>query len=221
MSIESDPEFSMLLGSPDAYHVHQEQLNRRHGESVPTPSAHLDCAPGADELAGALNIVKRARRAARGAGRLAKSAGREAVKTGPLSLSVRATKLAARGLAAATGPLRRKIFRAFFSKLINRRARFLSWKTRRSLQPTARDVAAARTWAVRYVKRRGLLGRLLGASLSGDRIGEPATTALVTASIPVLIQLARKALRSAERQGAPADPRDAAPQSQEQWAQDE
>src|SRR4051794_19920492 len=62
---------------------------------------------------------------------------------------------------------------------------------------------------IRYVKRRGLLGKLIGAALSGDAIGEPATTALVTASIPVLIELARRALKAAEHEGAPSDPRTA------------
>jgi hypothetical protein len=57
------------------------------------------------------------------------------------------------------------------------------------------------------VKRRGLLGKLVGAALSGDSVGEPVTTAVVTASIPVLVELARRALRAAESQGAPADPR--------------
>jgi hypothetical protein len=64
---------------------------------------------------------------------------------------------------------------------------------------------------VTYVKRRGLLGKLVGAALSGDVGAEPATAALVTASIPVIIALARRALKAAERQGAPADPREAEP----------
>jgi len=40
-------------------------------------------------------------------------------------------------------------------------------------------------------------------------VGEPATAAVITASIPVLIQLARRALKTAEREGAPANPQTA------------
>ena len=57
------------------------------------------------------------------------------------------------------------------------------------------------------MKRKGVLGKLVGAALGGvATIGEPATTAVITASIPLLIQLARKALKKAEGEGAPADP---------------
>ena len=86
--------------------------------------------------------------------------------------------------------------------------------------PTASEHREAHRWAVRYVKRRGLLGKLVGAALSGDVGAEPATAALVTASIPVILELARRALRVAEREGAPADPRtsttDAAQQEYEE-----
>jgi hypothetical protein len=46
----------------------------------------------------------------------------------------------------------------------------------------------------------------VGTVLSGEVGGEPATTALVTASIPVILELARRALKAAESQGAPSDP---------------
>ena len=105
MRDDSDPKFSMFLGSPDAYDT---------GQSPGTTSP---------DVAGAFGIIKRAKRAARGAHRIAK---RSRGLANPAALSIRATKLAARGLATATGPLRRKIFRAFFSKLISRRARLIS-----------------------------------------------------------------------------------------------
>jgi hypothetical protein len=75
------------------------------------------------------------------------------------------------------------------------------------LQPTPLEQQDARAWSIRYVKRHGLLGRIVGTVLSGEIGAEPATTALVTASIPVILQLARRALKAAESQGAPSDPR--------------
>jgi hypothetical protein len=60
----------------------------------------------------------------------------------------------------------------------------------------------AQSWATAYVRRKGILGKLVGVALSGDisgpsdLVGEPATAAVITASIPVLIQLARRALTS-------------------------
>jgi hypothetical protein len=124
-----------------------------------------------------------------------------------LALTATAAKYAGKGLAAATGPIRRKIFRAFFGKLVTRRARLLAWSRRRLSQPTPEEDREARAWALAYVKRKGLLGRLVGAALAGDVIGEAATAAALTASIPLLVELARRALRTAEREGAPADPR--------------
>lgn len=193
MTDKLDPEFSMLIGATEAYDL---QMNGEAERGSNGPDV------------GAFGILKRAKRTARGAGRLAKRTHRLALKASPHALAIASTKLAARGLAAATGPIRRRIFRAFFSKLISRRARLLAWRARRSLNPTRQEASSARGWAVRYIKGKGLLGKLVGTALGGDGIGEAATTALVTASIPVLIQLARKALRSAERQGAPADPRE-------------
>jgi hypothetical protein len=126
----------------------------------------------------------------------------------PGRLAKKATKLVGKGMSVATGPIRRRIFRAFFRKLIFRRARLISWQRRKSLQPLPEEQRQARGWAAGYVRRKGgLLGKLVGAAMSGDFIGEPATSALITASIPILIQLAHRALRAAEREGAPADPR--------------
>lgn len=160
-----------------------------------------------DDVGGPLRAIKRtARRASRAAGRGAKLA----VRAHPLALTATAAKYAGKGLAAATGPIRRRIFRAFFGKLVTRRARLLAWSRRRSSQPTPAENREARGWALAYVKRKGLLGRLVGAALGGDVVGEPVTSAVVTASIPVLVELARRALRAAQREGAPADPREGA-----------
>lgn len=173
-----------------------------------TPGADGSCAQDAVGAFGALRRVGRAAgRAGRGIGRTAARAGRGGARLA-VSTSLAPAKLTARGLAIATGPIRRRIFRAFFGKLMERRARFLSWQARRSLRPDARERAEARVWALSWVRRRGPFGRLVSAALSGDAVGEPVTTALVTASIPVLLKLAQQALRAAERQGAPADPRE-------------
>ena len=153
---------------------------------------------------------------ARKGGRLAKRGAVLSLKAEPHVLTARVTKLAAKGLgkglAAVTGPIRRRIFRAFFKTLISRRARVISWQRRRSLRPLPGEQRQAQSWASSYVRRKGILGKLVGAALSGDvagrsdLVGEPATAALVAASIPVLIQLARRALKTAEREGAPAEP---------------
>ncbi len=169
-----------------------------------------------DEVGARLRGLKRL---ARKGGRLAKRGAVLSLKAEPHVVTARATKLAAkgldRGIAAVTGPVRRRIFRAFFSKLISRRARLISWQRRRSLRPLPGEQRQAQSWATAYVRRKGILGKLVGAALSGDvagrcdLVGEPATATLVTASIPVLIQLARRALKTAEREGAPAEPQTA------------
>jgi hypothetical protein len=166
-----------------------------------------------DEVGARLRGLKRLARKGR---RLAKRGAMLSLKAEPHVLTARAAKLAAKGvgkgLAAVTGPVRRRIFRAFFKKLISRRARLISWQRRRSLRPSPGEQRQARSWAAAYVRRKGILGKLVGAALSGEVagpsgvVGEPATAALVTASIPVLIELARRALKTAEREGAPADP---------------
>jgi hypothetical protein len=165
------------------------------------------------------------KRLARKGGRLAKRGAVLSLKAEPHVLTARATKLAAKGvgkgIAVVTGPIRRRILRAFFKKLISRRSRLISWQQRRSLRPSPAEQRQAQAWAAAYVRRKGILGKLVGAALSGEvtgrggMVGEPATAALVTASIPVLIALARRALKTAEREGAPADPQttsDSAPE---------
>jgi len=159
---------------------------------------------------------RRLKKIARKGGRLAKRGAVLSLKAEPHVLTARVTKLAAKGLgkglAAVTGPGRRRIFRAFFKKLISRRVRVISWQRRRSLQPLPGEQRQTQSWAVAYVRHKGIFGKLAGAALSGDvggpidLVGEPATAALVAVSIPLLIQLARRALKMAEREGAPADP---------------
>ena len=163
--------------------------------------------------------LRRLKKIARKGGQLARRSTSLALKAEPHVLTVRATKLAAKGLgkglAAVTGPVRRRIFRAFFKKLISRRARLISWQQRRSLRPLPAEQRQAQSWATTYVRRKGILGKLVGAALSGDvagqrdLVGEPATAALVAASIPLLIKLAQRALKTAEKEGAPAEPQDA------------
>jgi hypothetical protein len=152
---------------------------------------------------------RRLKKVARTGTRLAKRGTKLAVLTAnPHAMTMKAAKLTGKVVAAATGPIRKRIFRAFFGKLTGRRARGLSWQRRRSLNPSAGERQEAQRWATGYVKRKGVLGKLVGAALGGEAtIGEPATAAVITASIPLLIQLARKALKKAEGEGAPADPR--------------
>jgi hypothetical protein len=192
----TDEDFSLMLTNPEEYATRAE--------------ARLAGADQGDEI-GALSLRRRARALSAAGRRLARRSGGTALnfakRTHPMALASTAARHTARGLAAATGPIRRRIFKAFFGKLALRRARLLAWSSRRSLQPTSAEASQARRWAVAYVKRRGLVGRMLGTVLAGDHIGEPASTTLLTASVPVLLALAKRALQAAERQGAPVDPR--------------
>jgi hypothetical protein len=173
--------FENLIGNTDAY---------VNGEDVGGP-------------------FRRLKKVARTGTRLAKRGTKLAMVTAnPHAMTMKAARLTGKAMAVATGPIRKRIFRAFFGKLTNRRARVLSWQRRRALNPNAGEREEARRWATGYVKRKGVLGKLVGAALGADvTIGEPATAAVITASIPVLIALARQALKGAEREGAPADPR--------------
>lgn len=213
MPIETDVEFGMMLEAPHAYHAQQKGLGEALAAGVPPERAVAMCGLTPEEI-GAIGVLRKARRLARSAGRTTGRLARFTARTHPLALAARGAKLAAHGLAAATGPIRRRIFRAFFGKLIGRRARYLSWQRRGSLQPVPLDLREARGWAIQYVKRHGLLGKLIGTALSGDVGAEPATTALITASIPAIIALARRALKMAESQGAPSDPRSEEPETE-------
>ena len=207
MPKNDDLGFDLFVAAPDAYKDRQLGPAPVLGKKRSLKRAPRDWDGHPCEVAGPRGLMKKARRNVRGAKRVATKASRVALRAHPMTLAVTTAKYAGRGLAAATGPIRRKIFRAFFGKLIARRARLVSWQRRRSLAPIAAETTLARRWAVRYVKRRGILGRLVGTALAGDAIGDPATASVVTASIPVIIALAKRALRSAEGHGAPIDPR--------------
>jgi len=170
--MQTDAEFGMVLEAPDAYNAQQKGLVRALAAGVPPDRAAAMYGLSPEEMAGALGVFRKARRLAHRAHGLAKKTAATAVRLHPLALATRGARFVGRGVAAATGPIRRRIFRSFFGKLIDRRARLLSWRRRRSLHPTASDRADARAWAVRYVKGRGLLGKLVGGALSGD-IGDP------------------------------------------------
>lgn len=206
-NIDADDEFAMLLTAPDAYTGTAKRSDVPLARRTSSTAAARLCDLTSDDV-GTFGVARRFGRVTKRIGRVSSRAGRAALRAHPLAVTTKAARLAAKGVAVATGPIRRRIFRAFFGKLTNRRARLLAWQARRTLRPNALEAAAARRWAVAYIKRRGLLGKLAAGSLAGDdAIGEPASAALATASIPVLIELARRALRVAERQGAPADPR--------------
>ncbi len=200
--MDRDAAFGMILEAPDAYQAHQKGFARAIAAGVPPARAAAMCGLSRDEV-GAFGGFKKLRRMAN-----ARTLSRAALRSAnPIAVARHSAKLVGRGLTMATGPIRRRIFRAFFKKLIDRRARLLSWQRRKGLIPAATDQREARAWALAYVKRSGFLGKIIGATLSGDTIGEPATAAVLATSIPVILELARRALRAAEKQGAPADPR--------------
>jgi hypothetical protein len=196
----SDEEFTLMITNPDAYPARLDGLAST-AERLNASAVHV----------GALGLRRKARQLASRGRRVASKAGRRAFTAArhahPMALAATTARFTAKGIAAATAPVRRRIFNAFFGKLLQRRARMLAWSRRRTLVPTGADAAEARRWAVAYVKRRGVFGKMLGTALSGDLIGEPASSALMTASVPVLLALAKRALKAAERHGAPADPR--------------
>src|SRR5262249_34574023 len=146
----------------------------------------------AGDLAGAFHPLNRLRRTARRAGRGLARGAKLAARAHPLYLTAQAGNLAAKAAAFATGPIRRRIFRALFKTLIARRARLLAWQRRRQLNPAPAEVTEARRWAAAYVRRKGILGKLISSTLSGDLGAEPVTATLITASIPLLLSLARK-----------------------------
>lgn len=73
-----------------------------------------------------------------------------------------------KGVASALAAVRRRIFRAFFGKLVSRRARFIAYQRRRSLQPTGAETQAASRWARAYVRKKGVLARLVATALAGQ-----------------------------------------------------
>lgn len=170
-----------------------------------------------DRLAevGALRKLRKvAKRTVRAAARPARSL----AKAHPVRLAVRPVKTVVRATGRALAAARRRIFRAFFGKLVSRRARKIAYSQRRSLTPNQAEQREATVWAGRYLRRKGLFGKLVATALVS---GEPASSSLVTASIPLLLSLARRALKTAEREGAPADPRDAADRDPDGDATDE
>lgn len=174
------------------------------------------------------------RRGINAAGRFVKKYGKYALL--PAMLVVKAvTKI----VGAAIRALIRKIIGRGVKKVAVRRARFMSYKRRGSTRPNREELAEGTRWARKYVKSKGWLGKLYGAAskkvkrdprvrksvartmrrqrrarAAGYHVGiEPATTALITSiAIPVLIALVNKLVGAATKEGAPADPRTAAPE---------
>jgi hypothetical protein len=206
-SRENDRAFDLMLACPDAYGAKAKGIDRALAAGLPRAQAALLCGLTNDEYAATLGFTKRLKRGVRRAGRGARRGMQAATRASPAALAARGVRAAGRGIGAALASARRRIFRAFFGKLVSRRARLLSYQRRRSLQPDRSELYAAGRWARAYIRRRGRFGRLVAAALAGEVGAEPATSAVLTASIPVLLNLARRALKQAEGEGAPANPR--------------
>jgi hypothetical protein len=172
--------------------------------------ARLACRPPTEEEMGQAIEVGR-RRLGRRMRRGLRRGTSLAIRRHPAAAALRQAKKAGRLAAKATALIRRRIFRTLFRKLIHRRARLLAYQRRRSPKPNAAEQREAQAWTRAYVRRKGITGKLAAGALAAGLGAEPvATSALLTASIPVLIALARRILKTAEREGAPADPRSAA-----------
>jgi hypothetical protein len=206
-SPDKDRSFQFMLRSPAIYEAGRKGFARALAAGLPPAQAALICGLSDEEYAATVGFARRLKRGVRRVGRGARKGLRAAVRQNPAGLVARGGRAVGRGVGAGLGRARRRIFRAFFGKLVSRRARFLAYQQRRSLQPTPRETQAANLWARAYIRRKGVLGRLVAAALAGNVGAEPATSALLTASIPVLLNLARRALKRAEGEGAPADPR--------------
>lgn len=204
---KGDRSFEMMLRCPAAYGAKAKGFGRAVAAGMTPAQAALICGLSPEEYRASVGVVKRFKRAAKRAGRGVRRGLRQAGRVQSLQAVARGGKSIGKGLARATAGIRRRIFKAFFGKLVNRRARLIAYQRRRRLQPDHAEVQAAGRWAWAYIRHKGRFGRLVAAALAGEVGAEPATSALLTASIPVLLDLARRALRQAEGEGAPADPR--------------
>jgi hypothetical protein len=161
-------------------------------------------------------LVKKAAKAtASGVKKGAKATGKVTVKT---------AKATAKGV-QAVGALALKPLRSKINTLTTRRAKKLAWDRRKSKTPTAAERSEARAWTKRTLSAKGPHGKLL-ALLAGaspgeaqDTLGafgiapgplgvvEPATIALISASIPALTKLLQDIISAAAKSGAaPVDP---------------
>lgn len=130
--------------------------------------------------------------------------------------------------AAAVGALALKPLRSRINTLTTRRANKLAWDRRRSKTPTPGERAEARAWTKKTLTAKGPHGRLLallagaspteahytlgGFGITPGALGvEPATIALISASLPVLTKLLQSILTATAKSGeAPVSPETAA-----------
>ncbi len=179
--------------------------------------------------------LSKAQRFARRAGRTAWRYAKKAAFFPIVLLNKTIVKLAK----AAVKAIIKRIVGRGVRKIAARRARFMSYRRRGSTRPTGREKAEALRWARKYIKSKGWLGKIYGAATkrvvrdkrvrravaqklkrarraraAGYDVGAAATgTAAITAiAVPVIIALVNKLVSKAMGEGAPADPRQAAPE---------
>lgn len=165
-----------------------------------------------------------------------KKTGKIAVKVGKLHLKLAllpATLLikyvASPALKLALTPLRNSI-----NTIVSRRAKKLAWSNRKSSAPTPAETLEAKKWTQTRLKSKGPHGRLIAAAAgfkastfkdgmlgtSAGQLGlEPATTAIIIASVPVAVAIVNATARKLDKpDDAPRDPRAGAPSPEEQAA---
>ena len=134
-SRDKDRAFDLMLACPDVYGAKAKGVDRALAAGLPPAQAALLCGLSNEEYAATLGFTKRLKRGVQRVGRGARRGLRTAARANPAALAARGVRAAGKGIGAALAMARRRIFRAFFGKLVNRRARLLAYQQRRSLQP--------------------------------------------------------------------------------------
>jgi hypothetical protein len=176
-----------------------------------------------------LSIRRGLRKAGRGIKRGAKGSARLAKRSGKFVVKLHTMPLKALGkIAKAIGKQAARPVRAAFSKTAMRRARYLSYRNRKSLQPNKDEKRQGALWAVAKFKRNpaGKLAILIlkhtwgtsisGASIEGVMVQTGMTGAEIAALVASLMGALAVLIKALNKPGeAPANPVQAAQEQPE------
>jgi len=160
----------------------------------------------------AVGVRFRPKKILKRAGKIAKKGVK--IYVAPIKIVAKAGKAA---LMAAARLAARPI-KSIFRKLANRRARYLSWKNRKSLQPNPVEKVQAVTWSLHRMRSKGPIGALgvkilrftggatVGNLRGGALVGVEAAT--ITSAAVAIVAATKQIMSSLNKPGeAPADPR--------------
>ncbi len=147
------------------------------------------------------------------------------------------TKLVLKITSGAVKWIIRKIIGKGVRKIAARRAKFIAYRRNGSTKPNREQLAEGVRWARKYMKSKGVIGKMYKlamkktlqnkgvaraiaqkqrqARMSGERfeVGGAVTAAVTAVAVPIIIALVKKYVGLAGKEGAPADPRQAAPET--------